>query len=189
MGTGLVAHQAGMSMALGAFIAGLLLAETEYRKAIQASIDPFKGLLLGVFFFTVGMRIDIRELIREPGLLIGCILGLIAVKAVILTGLGRLFRLSWPAAAETGLLLGPGGEFAFVIVGIAADMHLMSSRVSGIAVAVTAATMAATPLLSYAGRQADAGIGSRKGRSSRPPRPRLRARKTRLSSAMGESAR
>ncbi len=176
MGTGLVAHQAGMSMALGAFIAGLLLAETEYRKAIQASIDPFKGLLLGVFFFTVGMRIDIRELIREPGLLIGCILGLIAVKAVILTGLGKLFRLSWPAAAETGLLLGPGGEFAFVIVGIAADMHLMSSRVSGIAVAVTAATMAATPLLSYAGRKLTPASGVAKAVRPAAPPPAARAK-------------
>jgi CPA2 family monovalent cation:H+ antiporter-2 len=68
-----VAHQAGLSMALGSFIAGLLLAETEFRKAIQASIEPFQGLLLGVFFFTVGMRVDVRELVQEPLLLLACV--------------------------------------------------------------------------------------------------------------------
>ncbi len=153
VGTGVIAHQAGMSMALGAFIAGLLLAETAYRKAIQASIEPFKGLLLGVFFFTVGMRIDFRELLREPILLAACVVGLIALKALILTGLARLFRLSWPASIETGLLLGPGGEFAFVIIGMAADMHLLSRRISGLALAVTAITMATIPLLSSAARR------------------------------------
>lgn len=167
--TGVVAHQSGMSMALGAFIAGLLLAETEYRKAIEASVDSFKGLLLGIFFFTVGMRIDIRELVRQPGFLIGCVLGLIAVKAIVLTGLGRLFRLPWPAAAETGLLLGPGGEFAFVVIGMAADMHLMSSRESGNAIAVTALTMAATPLLAYAGQRLRPAASAAKAVRHEPP--------------------
>ena len=111
--------EAGLSMALGAFVAGLLLAETEYRKAIEATVEPFKGLLLGMFFFTVGMDIDFRELVREPLLLLAALSGLIAVKALLLIGLGKLFRLSWPAAIETGLLLGPGGEFAFVGIGMA----------------------------------------------------------------------
>ena len=75
-------------MALGAFVAGLLLAETEYRKAVEATIEPFKGLLLGVFFFTVGMSIDFRELVREPGLLLGGVVGLIAMKALVAVGLG-----------------------------------------------------------------------------------------------------
>lgn len=159
VGTGVVAHQAGLSMALGAFIAGLLLAETEYRKAIQASIEPFKGLLLGIFFFTVGMKVDFRELLREPGALIACVLGLIAAKSLILTLLAKLFRLSWPAAAETGLLLGPGGEFAFVIIGMAADLHLISRHVSGFSLAVTAVTMATTPLLSIAARRIASRLG------------------------------
>ena len=153
VGTGVVAHEAGLSMALGAFIAGLLLAETAFRKAIEASIDPFKGLLLGAFFFTVGMRVDIRELVREPLLLLACVCGLIAIKTIVLSGLGRLFRLPWPAALEAGLLLGPGGEFAFVILGLAADMNLVSQHVSGLALAVTSVTMATTPALSnIAGR-------------------------------------
>ena len=119
IGTGFVAGVAGLSMALGAFVAGLLLAETEFRKAIETTIEPFKGLLLGLFFFTVGMGIDIRELAREPFWLLASVAGLIAIKAGIVTGLARLFRVPWPAAIETGLLLGPGGEFAFVAIGMA----------------------------------------------------------------------
>ena len=81
---GVIANQAGLSMALGAFVAGLLLAETEYRKAIEATIEPFKGLLLGIFFFTVGMDIDVRELLREPLLLAASVVGLIALKSLLI---------------------------------------------------------------------------------------------------------
>ncbi len=148
VGTGVVAYQAGLSMALGAFIAGLLLAETEFRRAIQASIEPFKALLLGVFFFTVGTRVDVRDLVQEPAALIACVAGLILIKAIVITGLGRLFQLPWTAAFETGLLLGPGGEFAFVVIGMATDTGLIGRHLSGFALAVTAVTMAMTPLLS-----------------------------------------
>jgi CPA2 family monovalent cation:H+ antiporter-2 len=140
-------------MALGAFIAGLLLAETEYRKAIEATVEPFKGLLLGMFFFTVGMDIDFREIIHEPGRLVGGVLGLIAVKALLLIGLGRLFRLSWPVAVETGLLLGPGGEFAFVSIGMAGALKLIEPQLATYSLAVVSITMALTPLLSLAGRR------------------------------------
>jgi CPA2 family monovalent cation:H+ antiporter-2 len=150
---GVVANQAGLSMALGAFVAGLLLAETEYRKAIEATIAPFKGLLLGIFFFTVGMDIDVRELLREPYLLAAAVIGLIAVKSLIIVGLARMFRLSWPVAVEMGLLLGPGGEFAFVGIGMAAELHLIDSGLASFALAVTSVTMALTPLLSLAGRR------------------------------------
>ena len=95
---GVAAAVVGFSMALGAFVAGLLLAETEFRKAIETAIDPFKGLLLGLFFFTVGMNIDFRELARDPVWLIGAAIGLIAIKSVILIALARLFRLSWRAS-------------------------------------------------------------------------------------------
>jgi monovalent cation:H+ antiporter-2, CPA2 family len=150
VGTGFVAHQAGLSMALGTFIAGLLLAETEFRKAIQASIEPFQGLLLGVFFFTVGMRVDVRELLEQPLQLIACVGGLIFAKTIVAAVLGRFFGLRWPVAIESGLLLGPGGEFAFVIIGLATDLHLISAHASGLSLAVTSVSMAATPLLSYA---------------------------------------
>ena len=86
--TAVVAHEAGLSMALGAFIAGVMLAETEYRKAIEATIKPFKGLLLGIFFFTVGMSINVRVLIRAPLWLPVVALGLIVAKSMVLIGLG-----------------------------------------------------------------------------------------------------
>jgi CPA2 family monovalent cation:H+ antiporter-2 len=149
---GVIAHSAGLSMALGAFVAGILLAETEYGKAIEATAEPFKGLLLGIFFFTVGMTIDFREVLREPLLLLACVAGLIAVKALVLVALGKLFRLSWHSAIETGLLLGPGGEFAFVGLGLAAGLHIIEARLAGFVLAAIALTMALTPALSAAGR-------------------------------------
>jgi monovalent cation:H+ antiporter-2, CPA2 family len=151
--SGVVAEQARLSMALGAFIAGLLLAETEYRKAIEATVGPFKGLLLGLFFFTVGMNVDFRELLREPLLLVGGVVGLITLKAVLMIGLGKLFRLSWPVAAETGLLLGAGGEFAFVSIGMAAAVGLVEARLASLVLTITSVTMALTPLLSIGARR------------------------------------
>ncbi len=150
---GVVANRAGMSMALGAFVAGLLLAETEYRKAIEATVAPFKGLLLGIFFFTVGMDIDFRELVREPLLLAGGVVGLVIVKSLLLIALAKLFRLSWRVAIETGLLLGPGGEFAFVSIGMAAAAGLIEAPLARFTLAVTSVTMAFTPLLSLAARR------------------------------------
>ena len=171
IGAGVIAEQARLSMALGAFIAGLLLAETEYRKAIEATVGPFKGLLLGIFFFTVGMNVDFREVLREPLLLLGGVVGLIALKAVLLIGLGKLFRLSWPVAVETGLLLGPGGEFAFVGIGMAAAVGLVDTRLASLVLTVTSVTMALTPLLSVGARR----IGSRL-RAGKAVDPELSAR-------------
>jgi monovalent cation:H+ antiporter-2, CPA2 family len=149
---GVVAQQARLSMALGAFVAGLLLAETEYRKAIETTVAPFKGLLLGLFFFTVGMNVDFRELWREPLLLAEAVGALIAVKALLLIALAKLFRFSWPAAVEIGLLLSAGGEFAFVGIGLAASAGLIELSLASFILAVTSITMALTPLLSFVGR-------------------------------------
>ena len=151
--SGVLAHQAGLSMALGAFVAGLLLAETEFDKAIETTVAPFKGLLLGLFFFTVGMNIDAREIVAAPLWIAAGVVTLIAVKTILLTLAGRAFRLPWAAAVETGLLLGPGGEFAFVGVGLAAGLGLIAPRVSAFVLAVVALTMALTPLLAIAGRR------------------------------------
>jgi K+:H+ antiporter len=153
VGAGVIAEQAHLSMALGAFVAGLLLAETEYRKAIEATVAPFKGLLLGIFFFTIGMNFDFRELWHEPLVLAGSVVSLLAVKSLLLTTLGKLYRLSWPVATETGLLLGPGGEFAFVGIGMASAAGLIEPRLASFTLAVTSVTMALTPLLSIGGRQ------------------------------------
>ena len=150
---GVVASQAGLSMELGGFVAGLLLAETEYRKAVEATIEPVKALLIGIFFFTVGMAIDIRALLREPLLLAGAVAGLIAVKSLLIVGLARLFRLSWPVAVEMGLLLGAGGEFAFVSLVLAAGSNLIDHSTASFALTVTAVTMALIPLLSHFARR------------------------------------
>jgi CPA2 family monovalent cation:H+ antiporter-2 len=150
---GVIANQAGLSMALGGFVAGLLLAETEYRKAVEATIEPVKGLLVGIFFFTVGMAIDIRALVREPLLLAGAVIGLIGVKSILIIGLARLFRLSWPVAVEMGLLLGAGGEFAFVSLVVAAGSSLIDRSTASFALTVTAVTMALIPLLSHLARR------------------------------------
>jgi CPA2 family monovalent cation:H+ antiporter-2 len=151
--TAVVAALAHLSMALGAFVAGLLLAETEYRKAIEAVINPIKGLLLGIFFFTVGMGIDVRELAREPVWLLASVGGLIGLKALVLIGLARLFKLTWPTAVEIGLLLGPGGEFAFVGIGLAGTLGIISPPVAGFTLAVTSLTMVLIPVLAIVARQ------------------------------------
>ena len=152
IGTGVVAALAGLSMALGAFVAGLLLAETEYRKSIEAIVEPFKGLLLGIFFFTVGMNIDTRELSREPVGLLAAVAGVIVVKALVIAALGRLYRLTWRAAIETGLLLGPGGEFAFVGIGMAHELGLIPQQLTTFLLALTTLTMVLIPLLSMLAR-------------------------------------
>jgi CPA2 family monovalent cation:H+ antiporter-2 len=158
VGTGVIAAVANLSMALGAFVAGLLLAETEYRKSIETTIQPFKGLLLGIFFFTVGMGIDVRELAREPLLLLACVAGLITLKAIILIGLARRFGLSVPASVEVGLLLGPGGEFAFVGIGLAATLGVLAQPVASFTLAVTSLTMALIPVLAIVARRTTASL-------------------------------
>jgi monovalent cation:H+ antiporter-2, CPA2 family len=163
IGAGVVAYQAGLSMALGAFVAGLLLAETEYRKAIEATVEPFKGLLLGIFFFTVGMEIDFRELVHEPVALAVDVVGLIAIKSLVLIGLARLFHLSWPVAVELGLLLGPGGEFAFVSISMATGMKLIEPELASFTLAVTSVTMVLIPVLSFIGRRFAARLRARAG--------------------------
>ncbi|MDJ1158485.1 cation:proton antiporter [Chelatococcus sp. SYSU_G07232] len=147
VGTAFVTGAAGLSMPLGAFIAGLLLAETEFRREVEVTIEPFKGLLLGVFFLSVGMQVDIGLVAREPLLLLAAVLGLVVAKSAILFLLARAFGLSTPVAAELGLLLGPGGEFAFVVLGIAVSLKLIGAETGDLALVLTALTMALIPVL------------------------------------------
>lgn len=153
VGSGLVTAAAGLSMALGAFVAGLLLAETEYHRAIEATIDPFKGLLLGVFFFSVGMSLNLAGLLANPLPIVAGIVGLIAIKAGVLTGLLRLFRIPWPATIETALLLGPGGEFAFIVIGLAVAKSIVEPGMGADLLAITSFSMALVPALDYLGRR------------------------------------
>jgi CPA2 family monovalent cation:H+ antiporter-2 len=116
VGAGVAAEAAGLSMSLGALIAGLLLAETEYRREIEVNIEPFKGLLLGVFFVGVGIGLDLDAVAANPAGVFGVALMLTAIKAGLIFGLARLWGVPLRAAIETALLLGPAGEFAFVIL-------------------------------------------------------------------------
>lgn len=150
--TGTLAAVSGLSMALGGFVAGILLAETEYRRAIESTIEPFKGLLMGIFFFTVGMSVDLGRVVVEPLWLPLAVAGLIAIKAAILLPLARAFGVPWPAAIETALLLAGGGEFAFVVIGLAERSGVVAVDVAAFMLLVTAGTMALTPMLAKAAR-------------------------------------
>ncbi len=151
LGTGVAADAAGLSMALGALIAGLLLAETEYRRQIEVTVEPFKGLLLGVFLISIGMSLDLARIARDPLPVLGAALGLVAIKAVVTAVLARGFGLRLRVGGPAGLLLGPGGEFSFVILGLAQASGLVGPALGGFAFIVAALTMAAIPLLSRLG--------------------------------------
>lgn len=151
IGAGLVSELTGLSMALGAFIAGLLLAETEYRHEVEVTIEPFKGLLLGLFFVSVGIRLNVPLLVEQPLPIIGAALGLILVNGAVVFGLARLFGLHARRALEAALLLAAGGEFAFVILSEAMGQGLVD-RTLGESVLVTVTlSMFAIPLLAAIG--------------------------------------
>ena len=148
------AGAAGMSFALGAFLAGLLLSESEYRHQIEVDIEPFKGLLLGIFFIAVGSSVDPAVVSRHAVAIFGALAGLVAIKAAILFAVARAFRIGWATSAEVALLLAQAGEFAFVVIGIAQRGHLISPELASAAVAVAALSMMVTPLLAALARSA-----------------------------------
>ena len=158
IGAGLISALSGLSMALGAFIAGLLLAETEFRHQVEVTIEPFKGLLLGLFFLSVGIGLDLPMLLARPLEVLGAAAGLTAVNGAGVFVLARLFGLRTRAAAEAALLLAGAGEFAFVILGQAMDQRLVD-RATGQALVVAATlSMATIPLLAALGAR----IGGRR---------------------------
>lgn len=136
----------GLSMALGALLAGLLLAETEYRHQIEVDIEPFKGLMLGLFFMSVGMGIDWRNVVSSPAVIVMSVVGLWLLKAAVITGLGLLFGRWRHVAIETGLLLGQGGEFAFVILAAASSLGLIAGGLEQHILIVAGVSMLLTPL-------------------------------------------
>ncbi|SIQ23344.1 Kef-type potassium/proton antiporter, CPA2 family [Bosea sp. TND4EK4] len=152
LGTGLIAAAAGLSMGLGAFIAGLLLAETEFRRAIEVTIDPFKSLLIGVFFLTVGMGINPAEIAANPLAILAVAIGLILAKTGIVFVLARRFRLSTATALETAIMVSPGGEFAFVLLNAATGAKLLDHKASSIVLAAVSLTMVALPFLARLAR-------------------------------------
>jgi len=154
VGTSLLTHVAGLSMALGAFLAGLLLSETEFRRQVEVDIEPFKGMLLGLFFISVGMRIDLAQVASAPVQLVSSILGMTVLKALVIVALARLFRLSWSVSVEAGLLLAGGGEFAFLVLGMAGSSGLLAPDVEQFMLLVASGTMMLTPFLARLGKHA-----------------------------------
>ncbi|CAI9770223.1 unnamed protein product [Fraxinus pennsylvanica] len=152
LGTSLLTARAGLSMALGAFLAGLLLAETEFSLQVESDIAPYRGLLLGLFFMTVGMSIDPKLLVTNFPVVTGSLALLIAGKTILIALIGRLFGISTVSAIRLGLLLAPGGEFAFVAFGEAVNQGIMTSQLSSLLFLVVGISMALTPYLAAGGQ-------------------------------------
>ncbi len=144
---GLLMQSVGMSMALGTFMAGVLLADSEYRHELESDLEPFKGLLLGLFFIAVGMSVDFGVLRAQPLLIVGLVVGLLAIKIGVLFALARRFAIPGKQQLFFALLLSQGGEFAFVVFGAAAAARVFSAETASILVVVVTLSMVATPLL------------------------------------------
>jgi len=147
VGAALAFQGAGLSMGLGAFVAGMMVADSEYRHQLEADVNPFKGLLLGLFFMAVGMSVDLTLLASAPVTIGALTLGLVALKALVIYPLGRLHGLKRAEATRTALILAQGGEFAFVLLTAGVSGGLMDARLSDQAVLVVSLSMALTPLL------------------------------------------
>jgi CPA2 family monovalent cation:H+ antiporter-2 len=159
IGAGLLAALTGLSMALGAFVAGLLLAETEYRHEVERTIEPFKGLLLGLFFVSIGIGLDLSRLIADPLPILGMAIGLMALTGTVVYGLARLFGLKSRVALETALLLAAGGEFAFVILDSAMNAGVVGEAAGQTILVASTLSMICIPFLATIGAK----LGGRPG--------------------------
>lgn len=147
LAVGVFMHKLGISMALGAFVAGMLLADSEFRHEIEADIEPFKGLLLGLFFMAVGMSVNFGLIGDEPLKVAGLVVALVAVKAIVVFLLARAFGEETPSAYAVAVVLSQGGEFAFVLFSLAADEKLLPAGLADLLVAVVTISMLTTPFL------------------------------------------
>jgi len=148
IGAGAISAVAGLSMALGAFIAGILLAETEFRHEVEVTIEPFKGLLLGLFFVSIGIGLDLSVFAEKPWVIAGMASGLMVLNGAIVFALSMIFRLTVRQAAEAALLLAAGGEFAFVILDSAMNLGVVAEEVGQTILAASTVSMFALPFLS-----------------------------------------
>ncbi|KAJ7968354.1 K(+) efflux antiporter chloroplastic-like [Quillaja saponaria] len=153
-GTSLLTQKLGFSDTLGAFLAGALLAETNFRTQIEADIKPFRGLLLGLFFVTTGTSIDMQLLFREWPNVLSLLAGLIVIKTLIITAIGPRVGLTLQESIRIGLLLSQGGEFGFVVFSLANSLGVLPLELNKLLIIVVVLSMALTPLLSEAGRRA-----------------------------------
>ena len=147
LGTALLMEQAGLSMALGAFLAGVLLADSEFRHQLEADIEPFKGLLLGLFFMAVGMSLNLGLVLDTPWIVSSLVVLLVGIKFGVLFGLGKWVGLDTPSARRLGLVISQGGEFAFVVFGVAVRAGALEQELAELLIVVVSLSMVTTPLL------------------------------------------
>jgi len=170
LGSAWVMESLGLSTALGAFIAGVMLADTPYRHELEADIEPFRSILLGMFFLAVGMMLDLGVIAENPFFVVSMAIALIAVKTLIILAIGLAVGMAWRAALALGLLLSQGGEFGFVLFTQAQNGGLISGETSSLFGAIVTLSMAATPFLMMAAsrmRQPSSGDSEREGPSSK----------------------
>jgi CPA2 family monovalent cation:H+ antiporter-2 len=158
-----LSQMAGLSMALGALIAGLLLAETEFKHEVELMVEPFKGLLMGLFFMTVGMGMDPLQIVQAPLWLACAVALLVLLKAAVIAPVMRIGGLPWSRAFEGALLLGQGGEFAFIVIGYAVSSKLLDPGLGARVMLAVGLSLFLTPLLARIGR----GIGERADKAAR----------------------
>jgi len=159
IGAGLISAVTGLSMALGAFIAGILLAETEYRHEVEVTIEPFKGLLLGLFFLSIGIGLDLSVIAAQPLLIPALTFGVILINGLVVTLLARAFGIKWLAAIEAALLLSAGGEFAFVIIADAMGQGIVERSIGQTVLVASTLSMFTIPIMAIIGRR----LGRRSG--------------------------
>jgi monovalent cation:proton antiporter-2 (CPA2) family protein len=147
VGVALLMELVGLSPALGAFLAGVVLADSEYRRELETDIEPFRGLLLGLFFIIVGAGLDFAMMAERPARIAAIVIGLMALKAVVMALAARAFRQRWPDAGAAGVALAGGGEFAFVLLAVEVSSRVISRDMAQELTAAVALSMAATPLL------------------------------------------
>ncbi|QSX34812.1 cation:proton antiporter [Shewanella avicenniae] len=147
MGSASLMAWLGLSAGMGAFLAGVMLANSSYRHQLETDIEPFKGLLLGLFFMAVGMTMDLSLILTEPLLLLGALVAMLAIKALVLLLVGKFRKHSWRAAMTLGIVLAEGGEFAFVLLSQAQLSGLMTKTLSQALVLVIGLSMVLTPFL------------------------------------------
>jgi len=147
VGAALLMQAVGLSTALGAFLAGVVLADSEFRREVETDIEPFRGLLLGLFFITVGAALNLPLIAGAPLMIAGLVFGLMALKGLVMFTVARVFRIDWREAGSAAVALSQGGEFVFVLLTVAVSAGVVGADLAAILAAVVALSMAATPLL------------------------------------------
>ncbi len=153
IGSAAVMQMLGLSTALGAFIAGVMLADSPYRHELEADVEPFRSILLGLFFLSVGMMLNLETIAERPLFVIAMAAALIGVKTLVILGIGMVFGMTWRAALGLGLLLSQGGEFGFVLFAQASEAYLIDPDAASLFGAIVTLSMATTPFLMMATRR------------------------------------